>query len=323
MEGEIVNSYPNLNTHFSNSLWFKVNETGTISRTLWGFQNPSTGMLVSHISLVNGDTIRFLVVRSTAENDYRIWSWDYDTTDPSNIGVWKHLALNWDGNFANAPVLYINGADQGNGTAVGGTTNTGNSWLSFERLHVLGTESEGTIYPSGCSIAELSFWKGEITQATANALYNNGNFYDMSSAGGDLLDYWQLGEDLPLFTSGSFVTKGTNIPATYGTKNTILTVQNNVVVDAGLFEGGTSGASYRQYKTINDNAFTTTQIPATDYQYRWISDNTKVGGFSKPGTDIWTTGQQTNRYESKTGLIQSGSNYISPISFPTISQFEF
>ena len=88
------------------------------------------------------------------------------------------------------------------------------------------------------------------------------------------------------------------------------------------FDGGTdlvpevsTPIAGTNFTTINDNMFVTTQLPATDYQYSWISKNA-TGSFYPTGSN-----QHTKRYENKRGIIKSGSTVVNPINFPTSSIF--
>ena len=69
------------------------------------------------------------------------------------------------------------------------------------------------------------------------------------------------------------------------------------------------------FTTINDNMFVDTQLPATDYQYSWITKNIKES-FHPTGSN-----QHTKRYENKRGTIKNGSTAVNPINFPTSSIF--
>jgi hypothetical protein len=107
--------------------------------------------------------------------------------------------------------------------------------------------------------------------------------------------------------------------------------------DGCTFETGSSfliassdvvgGVTYEEipgtnYKSLYDNAYVTTLLPATEFQYSWINKSLRGEYFPTGST---TTGSNTRvlRYSDKTGLTRVGNDVFNSIDFPSSSIFTF
>ena len=129
--------------------------------------------------------------------------------------------------------------------------------------------------------------------------------------------YTNNGDNTATF-SIKYITTGSSFNSSLNFQN----IYGDSFPNLGAFDGGTdlvpevsTPIAGTNFTTINDNMFATTQLPATDYQYSWISKNT-VNEFNPTGSN-----QHTKRYENKRGIIKSGSTVVNPINFPTSSIF--
>ena len=93
--------------------------------------------------------------------------------------------------------------------------------------------------------------------------------------------------------------------------------------DPGLIRGGTTyrcwNVSGSNFTKTYDNFFKATQLPATDYQYPWIHNNTK-NEYHPTGSSTGSK-QYTLRYADATGKILSNGVYYNTLNFPTASIF--
>lgn len=97
----------------------------------------------------------------------------------------------------------------------------------------------------------------------------------------------------------------------------------NDLGDPGTIVDGSASYTYRisgsNFTQTYDNFYKATQLPATDYQYPWIHNNTK-NEYHPTGSSTGSK-QYTLRYADASGKILSNGVFYNTLNFPTASIF--
>ena len=286
---------------FSVSFWIRLQNATTNSTRYVYYSNATSGVNNGYSYLqFNGGFLYFAAYDNS--NSQSNWRWSVNLEDFLD---WKHVAITWDGNFANAPKLYINNGTSVNGTAFL-TAGSGTTRATMSKLYIM-AHRVGTQDLEG-SLQEFAFWKDTLTDSEVSEIYNNGYFYDLanSTVVGDIVDYWRLGEEQELtqFDIGNQITRDSIIMPTVG--NNSLTTKDNSFLTDGFF--------MKEFGERRDNFLIQSILPQSDYNYSWVTSSLGNNYSVRSGK------QKVFGFWPNDGMLSSSSGFDSAVTFPTASE---
>ncbi len=220
---------------FSFSFWYKSddNQTTSTKRLWWANTSGQDTAAYAYWS-----SNKFIFIALDLSGDSKFFQF---TDSVINHDTWRCYALSWSGNFAEQPVLWINGVEAEN-VSTDTTPSSGTARRIFGELFVFEDDLPGdSLSPSLGSLRDLAFYKTQLESSDAIRIYSNGFINDLrgitrldgSPIIEGIVDYWRLGPEpeLSSLEIDDQVPNGTIIKPTLGLNS--LEAKNNIFVSEG------------------------------------------------------------------------------------------
>jgi len=219
---------------------------------------------------------------------------------------WHHYVISWDGNLSSAPILYLNGQT---GVTANSVVVNGGTRKDFDKIQIGSSQQLPYYDNNNANYQDLVFFSSTINLAQAQELYNNGKRFDVTkhSLKANIIDYWNLtneyqdivepGEDFG--ENLEFSPKiGSNILSSVGKIYEQDPVQGSFVIST---------------KNLKNNLNYQSTIPASDYNYSWVTSSLGDNYNVRSGT------QKVFGYWPKDGLNKVNGVIDTAITFPSSS----
>ena len=240
-------------------------------------------------------------------------------------GTWRHVVVTFDfSSTGNSPIIYVDGesvpVNRTGGTPNGAST----GWASHSYIGAQRPGTNGVV----ASLDEFAIWSRVLSSNEVKRIYNHNRSRNLLELAGtdpsalrDKLGlYYRMGGDrdttIKFFDEShngndSVAVLNVGISHLDETKPSFHKVNRNTlkrVVYSGEGTGSFGTGS------VYNNAFVTTPIPQSEFQYSWINNSL---GYDY-GID--SGAQKIYGYAPRNGIISSSAGFDSAINFPTSSQ---
>ena len=254
------------------SFWINLDNNNLAARFIARGQAATTESFSLFFSY-SGAQAR-LLFRVTGATGSRVWYWNVDYND--YVGIWNHLAVTWDGDTTNLPILYKNGSPT-TAIALSGVNGVTTIYVPT-RIYLFddGTSSNSNYELQG-SLQDFAIYSGQLNTPSILQIYNSGVVRDTPYLSSNLFDYWRLGNDTT-FSVGDSIPASTIISSSYGFMNHLT---SSTVAPDGLLTIVAGANTETRRTSPNLNQVTNTILsPRTDLTGSQRNINTR---FSAPG----------------------------------------
>ena len=232
----------------------------------------------------------------------------HTSSDSLVDNVWYFIGFYFRNNTTN--VLTINGAAATTTDSnVGGSPSSPSTGLG---TITIGEDSSNSNSLKG-TLQNLALYShnGPSTAGNFNDIYSldvDGTYVNTTYTN-NLIQFFQLGEDLEPLVVGNNLGTVTSIPPAFGTNPGVTTVTagSNLVIVQGYFPG-----KYIDIEEgFHNTALITSLLPASDFQYSWVMN--AISGSN------WRNGQKVHGYAPRNGILSSSAGFTEAIVFPSSS----